>query len=102
MSERKTFVTGFPRIGRKRELKFAVEAYFKGEISAEELEKRGAELREYGWKKMQAAGISFIPSNDFSFYDNLLDTAFIFNIIPQKYKKLGLSDLDTYVAAAHG
>ena len=102
MSEIKTFVTGFPRIGKKRELKFALEAYFKGEISVDELEKRAAELREYGWRKMQAAEISFIPSNDFSFYDNLLDTAFIFNIIPQKYKKLGLSDLDTYFAAAHG
>jgi hypothetical protein len=79
-----------------------LEAYFKGEISVDELEKRAAELREYGWRKMQAAEISFIPSNDFSFYDNLLDTAFIFNIIPQKYKKLGLSDLDTYFAAAHG
>ena len=98
----KTFVTGFPRIGKKRELKFAIESYFKGEISAVELEKTAAALREYGWKKQQAAGIDFIPSNDFSFYDNVLDTAFTFGIVPQRYKSLELSELDSYFAAAHG
>lgn len=98
----KTFVTGFPRIGKKRELKFAIESYFKGQLGAEELEKTAAELRKYGWKKQQQAGINFIPSNDFSFYDNVLDTAFTFGIIPERYKKLGLGELDTYFAAAHG
>ncbi len=98
----KTFVTGFPRIGKKRELKFAIESYFKGELSAAELEKTAAELRQYGWKKEEEAGISFIPSNDFSFYDNLLDTAFSFGLVPERYKALGLSELDTYFAAAHG
>ncbi len=98
----KTFVTGFPRIGKKRELKFAIESYFKGELGAAELEKTAAELREYGWKKQQQAGINFIPSNDFSFYDNVLDAAFTFGIIPERYTKLGLGELDTYFAAAHG
>ena len=78
-------VTGFPRIGKKRELKFAIESYFKGELAAEELEKTAASLREYGWKNQQAAGITFIPSNDFSFYDNVLDTAFTFGIVPERY-----------------
>ena len=98
----KTFVTGFPRIGKKRELKFAIESYFKGQISATELEKTAASLREYGWKKQNQAGINFIPSNDFSFYDNVLDAAFTFGIVPQRYKALNLSELDTYFAAAHG
>ena len=98
----KTFVTGFPRIGKKRELKFAIESYFKGQISATELEKTAASLREYGWKKQKQAGIDFIPSNDFSFYDNVLDAAFTFGIVPQRYNALNLSELDTYFAAAHG
>ena len=62
----KTSVIGFPRIGKNRELKFASEKYFKAEISADELEKTAAELRAYGWKKQEEAGITFIPSNDFS------------------------------------
>ncbi|MBQ1794204.1 MAG: 5-methyltetrahydropteroyltriglutamate--homocysteine S-methyltransferase [Treponema sp.] len=89
-------------MGKKRELKFAIESYFKGQISASELEKTAASLREYGWKKQKQAGIDFIPSNDFSFYDNVLDAAFTFGIVPQRYKALNLSELDTYFAAAHG
>lgn len=98
----KTSVIGFPRIGKNRELKFASEKYFKAEIAAEELEKTAAELRAYGWKKQSSAGISFIPSNDFSFYDNMLDTAFLLGAFPARYKTLNLSTLDTYFAAAHG
>jgi len=99
---RKTSVIGFPRIGKNRELKFASEKYFKGELSANELEKTAAELRAYGWKKQAEAGITFIPSNDFSFYDNMLDTAFLLGAVPARYKTLGLSQLETYFAAAHG
>lgn len=98
----KTSVTGFPRIGKNRELKFASEKYFKSEISAEELERIAAELRAYGWKKQEESGITFIPSNDFSFYDNMLDTAFLLEAVPVRYKTLKLSSLETYFAAAHG
>ena len=98
----KTSVIGFPRIGKNRELKFASEKYFKKEISADELEKIAADLRAYGWKKQADAEISFIPSNDFSFYDNMLDTAFLLEALPARYKALGLSPLETYFAAAHG
>ena len=98
----KTSVIGFPRIGKNRELKFASEKYFKAEISAAELEKTAADLRAYGWKKQADAGITFIPSNDFSFYDNMLDTAFLLGAVPERYKALGLSPLETYFAAAHG
>ena len=102
MTIKRTSVIGFPRIGKKRELKFASEKFFKGEISEEELKKTAADLRLYGWQKQQEAGISFIPSNDFSFYDNLLDTAFLIGAVPTIYKQLGLSELETYFAVAHG
>ena len=98
----KTSVIGFPRIGKNRELKFASEKYFKAEISAAELEKNAADLRAYGWKKQADAGITFIPSNDFSFYDNVLDTAFLLGAVPARYKALGLCPLESYFAAAHG
>ena len=98
----KTSVIGFPRIGKTRELKFASEKFFKKELSEAELQKVAAEIRRYGWEKQKAAGISYIPSNDFSFYDNVLDTAFLFNIIPERYRQLGLSELETYFAASHG
>ena len=102
MSNKKTSVIGFPRIGKARELKFASEKFFKGEISEAELQNVAADIRQYGWAKQNAAGIDFIPSNDFSFYDNVLDTAFLFGIVPERYKKLELSDLEKYFAAAHG
>ncbi len=98
----KTSVIGFPRIGKQRELKFASEKFFKGEISEEALEETAKELRAYGWKKQAAAEISFIPSNDFSFYDNLLDTAFLLGAVPERYTALKLSALETYFAASHG
>lgn len=98
----KTSVTGFPRIGKERELKFAEEKFFKKEISLEELESTAKKIREYGWKKQEKAGITFIPSNDFSFYDNVLDTAFIFNAVPERYSSLKLSEIEKYFAAAHG
>lgn len=97
-----TSVIGFPRIGKNRELKFASEKFFKGEISEKELQNTAAELRAYGWKKQQEAGITFIPSNDFSFYDNMLDTAFLLGAVPERYTKLALSPLEKYFAAAHG
>lgn len=102
MSNKKTSVIGFPRIGKARELKFASEKFFKGEISEAELQNVAAEIRQYAWAKQKAAGIDFIPSNDFSFYDNVLDTAFLFGIVPERYKKLELSDFEKYFAAAHG
>ena len=97
-----TSVIGFPRIGKNRELKFASEKFFKGELSEKELQNTAAELRAYGWKKQQEAGITFIPSNDFSFYDNMLDTAFLLGAVPERYTKLELSPLEKYFAAAHG
>lgn len=102
MTKRKTSVTGFPRIGKNRELKFASESFFKGDITEAELRRVASELRRYGWSKQSEAGITFIPSNDFSLYDNVLDTAFTFGVVPERYGSLGLSRLETYFAASHG
>ena len=100
MTNRKTSVIGFPRIGKKRELKFASESFFKGDINEAELRQVASDLRRYGWSKQSEAGITFIPSNDFSFYDNVLDAAFIFGVIPARYRNLGLGSLETYFAAS--
>ena len=98
----KTSVTGYPRIGKNRELKFASEKFFKGEISERDLLSVGREIRKEGFLKQKEAGITFISSNDFSLYDNVLDTAVLFNVIPARYKELGVSDLETYFAMARG
>ena len=98
----KTSVIGFPRIGRNRELKFASEKFFKGEISEQELLLTAKEMQKFAIETQKNAGIDYISSNDFSFYDNVLDTAFLFNIVPQRYTDLGLSRLQTYFAAARG
>ena len=76
--------------------------YFAGEISAQELEQTAKELRSYGWKKQKDNGIGFIPSGDFSFYDNMLDTTVLLGATPKRYRDLGLSPLDTYFAMARG
>ena len=97
-----TSVIGYPRIGADRELKFKTEDYLKGKISAEELEKSARELRARHWKTQKEAGIGLISSNDFSFYDNMLDTVFLLNAQPAPYRGLGLGGLDAYFAAARG
>lgn len=98
----KTSIIGYPRIGSLRELKFASEKYFRNEITIDELQNTAKQLRNASLKVQQENKIDFIPSNDFSFYDGMLDTAFLLNAIPERYKKLGLSELDTYFAAARG
>ena len=98
----KTSIIGYPRVGSLRELKFATEKYFRKEISAEELQNTAKEIRKSSWLIQKNSGLDFIPSNDFSFYDNMLDTAVLFNIVPSRYSALGLSPLDTYFAMARG
>jgi 5-methyltetrahydropteroyltriglutamate--homocysteine methyltransferase len=95
-------VIGFPRVGELRELKFATEKYFKNELSLEELQAVTKELRKKNWELLKVTGIDFIPSNDFSLYDNVLDTSVLFNAIPERYRKLGLTEIDTYFALARG
>ncbi|WP_025681059.1 5-methyltetrahydropteroyltriglutamate--homocysteine S-methyltransferase [Paenibacillus massiliensis] len=98
----KTSIIGYPRVGALRELKFASEKYFKGILPVEELQQTAAQLRYANWKLQQENGVDFIASNDFSFYDGLLDTACLLGIVPQRYQELGLSPLETYFAMARG
>ena len=97
-----TSVIGFPRIGALRELKFASEKYFRKEITAEELSETAKSLRKTHWLVQKEAETDYISSNDFSYYDIMLDTAVMFGMIPKRYKELGLSELDTYFAMARG
>src|SRR5918994_338178 len=96
-------VSGFPRIGRNRELKFATEGYWRGETSAAELAETAKRIRVENWKLMQDAGIDLIPSNDFSYYDQMLDTIALVGAVPERYGwDRGEVDLDTYFAMARG
>ncbi len=98
----KTAVIGFPRIGTLRELKFASEKYFRGEIDVAELKHIAKNLRKIHWKLQKDTGIDYITSNDFSHYDIVLDTAVLLGIVPARYKELNLSETDTYFAMARG
>ncbi len=98
----RTSIIGYPRVGTLRELKFATEKYFRKEISADELQSTAKEIRKANWLTQKASGLDFIPSNDFSFYDNMLDAAVLFNIVPFRYSSLNLSPMDTYFAMARG
>ncbi|MEE3496527.1 MAG: 5-methyltetrahydropteroyltriglutamate--homocysteine S-methyltransferase, partial [Butyrivibrio sp.] len=90
------------RVGKDRELKFASEKYFKNEIDEKELKDTAKRLRRENLELQKASGIDFISVNDFSFYDNMLDVAVLFNIIPDRYRELGLSETDTFFAMARG
>ncbi|MGN0154788.1 MAG: 5-methyltetrahydropteroyltriglutamate--homocysteine S-methyltransferase [Lachnospiraceae bacterium] len=98
----KTAVIGFPRVGKLRELKFASEKYFRNEIDGSELSATAKGLRREHWEWQNNAGIQYISSNDFSFYDGMLDMAVLLNVVPKCYKDLNLSELDTYFAMARG
>jgi 5-methyltetrahydropteroyltriglutamate--homocysteine methyltransferase len=95
-------VLGFPRIGANREVKKAVEAYWAGKLSAEDLQKAVADVRKTSWQSLKERGVDFIPSGDFSLYDHVLDHADTFNVIPKRYQGLGLSPLDVYFAMGRG
>ena len=98
----KTSVIGYPRIGTLRELKFAEEKYFRGELDENGLRNIAASLRASHWTAQKNAGIDYIPSNDFSYYDGVLDTAELLGCVPARYRELGLSPLGTYFAMARG
>lgn len=97
-----TSVVGYPRIGAFRELKFWTEDYFKSGMTIEQLNESAKELRFQQWRTLADEGIDLIPSNDFSFYDGMLDTAVLLGAIPERYKELNLNALDTYFAMARG
>jgi 5-methyltetrahydropteroyltriglutamate--homocysteine methyltransferase len=98
-------VLGFPRIGPQRELKFATEGLWAGERSTGELAKVARSLRAQNWKLQRDAGIDLIPSNDFSYYDQMLDTIALVGAVPERYgwdPDSSDVDLDTYFAMGRG
>ncbi len=96
-----TYVIGFPRIGEQRELKKALESYWSGKTGQDELKKTASDLRKRHWIYQKNAGIDSISINDFSFYDNMLDTTVILNAVPEKYKDIE-NCMDRYFAMARG
>ena len=101
-----TSVSGFPRIGGDRELKKAIEGYWKGKHGLDQVRATAKELRERHWRLQAEAGIDLIPSNDFSYYDQVLDTAILLNVIPQRYDRLAFENpedtLSRWPAAIRG
>ncbi|KAH6798948.1 Cobalamin-independent synthase family protein [Perilla frutescens var. frutescens] len=96
-------IVGYPRMGPKRELKFALESFWDGKSSAEDLEKVSVDLRSSIWKQMSDAGIKFIPSNTFSYYDQVLDTTAMLGAVPPRYNWTGGEiGLSTYFSMARG
>ncbi|CAI0452380.1 unnamed protein product [Linum tenue] len=96
-------IVGYPRMGPKRELKFALESFWDGKSSAEDLQKVSKDLRSSIWKQMAEAGIKYIPSNTFSYYDQVLDTTAMIGAVPPRYGwKGGEIGFDVYFSMARG
>ena len=94
---------GFPRIGANRELKWAVEAFWAGKIDGTALQQTAAAIRKESWLFQRDCGIAHVPSNDFSFYDQVLDTTAMVGAVPPRFGQAGgTMSLDTYFAMARG
>ncbi|KZW03763.1 5-methyltetrahydropteroyltriglutamate-homocysteine S-methyltransferase [Exidia glandulosa HHB12029] len=98
----KSSVLGFPRIGANREVKKAVEAYWAGKLTAEELTKAAADVKKASWTAIKERGVDLIPSGDFTLYDHVLEHSLSFNVIPPRYQGHNLSDLDVFFAMGRG
>ncbi|MGB3305804.1 MAG: 5-methyltetrahydropteroyltriglutamate--homocysteine S-methyltransferase [Thermomicrobiales bacterium] len=96
-------IPGYPRIGKNRELKKALEAFWSGKITEEDLLTTAADIRRSGWEAQAGAGLDLLPINDFSFYDQVLDTIGLVGAIPARYDWAGdAPGFDTYFAMARG
>lgn len=97
---------GYPRIGSLRQLKKACENYWAGRISQQQLLREGHLIKKANWELQKESGIDKIPSNDFSFYDQVLDMSLMVNAIPERFHEVllkeGKSELDLYFAMARG
>ncbi|WP_326720278.1 5-methyltetrahydropteroyltriglutamate--homocysteine S-methyltransferase [Streptomyces sp. NBC_00243] len=96
-------VYGYPRQGQGRELKKAVEGYWKGRVDADALRATAAELRRTNWRQLAEAGVHEVPTGDFSYYDHVLDTSVMVGAIPERHRAaVELHALDGYFAMARG
>src|SRR5690554_7634015 len=91
---------GFPRIGGQRELKFALEDYWAGRQTEQELAITATDLRRHHWQ--QQAGLDFVPVGDFSLYDQVLDMSVTLGNLPARVADKQGSELDAYFRAARG
>ena len=99
----KSHILGFPRIGAKRELKTGVEAYWRGEINQQELEKIGQQIKEENWKTQHDAGLDFVTVGDFSWYDHVLDMSTLLGVVPERFGAVQKNvDINTYFCMARG
>ena len=96
-----THILGYPRIGEKRELKFAQEKYWRGEIDQAELKKVGADLRAKNWQTQTDSGLSFATAGDFAWYDHVLTTTLLLGHVPKRHAD-GFPDLDTLFKVGRG
>ncbi|MDN5050862.1 5-methyltetrahydropteroyltriglutamate--homocysteine S-methyltransferase [Aliarcobacter butzleri] len=96
----KNYVIGFPRIGEKRELKKVLEQYWSKQTDFNEVKYVASQLKKRHWNYQKDAKIDFIASNDFSYYDNMLDTTILLGAIPQRFQNL--KDEELYFAMARG
>ncbi len=97
----KTTAFGYPKIGPNRELKKAVESYWKGEISKEEMIQKAQQVNLQRLQKLKDANLDYVPSNDFSLYDFILDISTMFDVIPERFKDIE-DPIDRYFAMARG
>ncbi|MER5801630.1 5-methyltetrahydropteroyltriglutamate--homocysteine S-methyltransferase [Streptomyces sp. RLB3-17] len=96
-------VYGYPRQGQGRELKKAIEGYWKGRVDADALRATATELRRTNWGQLAEAGIHEVPTGDFSYYDHVLDTSVMVGAIPERHRAAVEADaLDGYFAMARG
>ena len=98
----RTCVLGFPRIGARRELKKALEAFWAGKTTKDELLAVAHQMKQESWRRQKDAGVDLISSNDFSLYDHVLDLTLAVGAIPPRYAALKGDKLDLYFAMAHG
>ncbi|MEU5822255.1 5-methyltetrahydropteroyltriglutamate--homocysteine S-methyltransferase [Streptomyces sp. NPDC047803] len=96
-------VYGYPRQGPNRELKKAIEGYWKGRVTADALRETAADLRRANWRQLTDAGIHEVPTGDFSYYDHVLDTTVMVGAIPERHRAAVAADaVDGYFAMARG
>ncbi len=107
----KSHILGFPRIGKNRELKKAVEEYWNGEISQKQLQADGEQIRKINWQIQHDAGLDFVTVGDFSWYDHVLDTSAMLGVLPERFALCDPNkddndhaniDLDTIFCMARG
>jgi len=96
----KNYIVGFPRIGEQRELKKVLELFWAKKTDFSEVKKVASELKKRHWHYQKDAGIDYISSNDFSLYDNVLDTAIMLGAIPKRFQ--GLKAEELYFSMARG